>query len=59
MSDNKLPSIVIYFLSKISGFISAILTFDPKFADYYAWRVMSDEPKIDALYGFEDCALIK
>ena len=35
------------------------VTFDPRFADFYAWRVMSDNPKIDALYAFSDCALIK
>ncbi|NVB82510.1 MAG: hypothetical protein HOV81_29290 [Kofleriaceae bacterium] len=35
------------------------VTFDPRFADFYAWRVMSDEPKLDALYAFSDCSLIK
>ena len=35
------------------------VTFDPKFAEFYAWRVMSDELKIDTLYAFEDCAIIK
>ncbi len=35
------------------------VTFDPKFADYYAWRVLSDNPKIDALYAFSDCSVIK
>ena len=35
------------------------VTFDPKFADYYAWRVLSDNPKIDTLYAFSDCSEIK
>jgi hypothetical protein len=35
------------------------VTFDPKFADFYAWRVMSDDPKIDTLYAFSDCSIIK
>ena len=35
------------------------ITFDPKFADYYAWRVIGEDPKIDALYAWEDCSLIK
>lgn len=34
------------------------VTFDPKFADYYAWRVMSDDPKIDTLYSWDDCSII-
>ena len=35
------------------------VTFDPKFADYYAWRVLSDNPKMDTLYAFSDCSVIK
>lgn len=35
------------------------VTFDPRFADFYAWRVMSDELKLDTLYAFSDCAVIK
>lgn len=35
------------------------VTFDPKFADFYAWRVLSDAPKIDRLYAFSDCSIIK
>lgn len=35
------------------------VTFDPKFADYYAWRVISDNPKIDTLYAFSDCSVIQ
>ncbi|MEZ4400965.1 MAG: hypothetical protein R3B06_13145 [Kofleriaceae bacterium] len=38
---------------------TARVTFDPKFADYYAWRVLVDNPKIDRLYAFSDCAVIK
>ncbi len=35
------------------------ITFDPKFADYYAWRVINDDLKIDTLYAFSDCSVIK
>lgn len=35
------------------------ITFDPKFADFYAWRVIGDDPKIDALFGWSDCQPIK
>jgi hypothetical protein len=35
------------------------VTFDPKFADFYAWRVLSDDPKLDTLYAFSDCSEIK
>ncbi len=35
------------------------VTFDPKFAQFYAWRVMSSDPKIDTLYAFEDCSIIE
>ena len=35
------------------------VTFDPRFADFYAWRVLSDEPKLDTLYAFSDCSVIK
>lgn len=43
----------------LSGSKTVRITFDPKFADYYAWRVIGSDPKIDALYGWDDCALIK
>ncbi|MBP6836910.1 MAG: hypothetical protein KA190_06390, partial [Kofleriaceae bacterium] len=35
------------------------VTFDPKFADFYAWHVISSEPKLDALYSWDNCAVIK
>lgn len=35
------------------------VTFDPKFADYYAWRVISSDPKIDTQYSFDDCSVIE
>jgi len=38
---------------------SVRVTFDPKFADYYAWRVLSDNPKLDVQYSFEDCSVIE
>lgn len=35
------------------------ITFDPKFADFYAWRVLGDDPKLDALFSWDDCSPIK
>jgi hypothetical protein len=35
------------------------ITFDPKFADFYAWRVIGEDPKLDALFSWEDCSPIK
>lgn len=35
------------------------VTFDPKFADFYAWHVLSDDPAINANYSWDDCSLIK
>jgi ribosomal protein S27E len=35
------------------------ITFDPTFADYYAWHVISSDPKIDTQYAFSDCSVIQ
>jgi hypothetical protein len=35
------------------------VTYDPQFADFLAWHVIGTDPKIDAHYGWEDCALIE
>lgn len=43
----------------LTGGKTVRITFDPKFADYYAWRVIGSDPKIDALYSWEDCSIIK
>jgi hypothetical protein len=43
----------------LSGNKTVRITFDPKFADYYAWRVLGSDPKIDALYSWDDCSPIK
>lgn len=43
----------------LSGDKTVRITFDPKFADFYAWRVISSDPKIDALFGWTDCQPIK
>ena len=43
----------------LSGDKTVRITFDPKFADFYAWRVIGSDPKIDALFGWSDCQPIK
>jgi hypothetical protein len=43
----------------LTGDKTVRITFDPKFADFYAWRVIGSDPKIDALFGWSDCQPIK
>ncbi len=43
----------------LTGTKTVRITFDPKFADFYAWRVIGSDPKIDALFGWSDCQPIK
>jgi hypothetical protein len=43
----------------LSGSKTVRITFDPKFADFYAWHVIGSDPKIDALFGWSDCQPIK
>jgi hypothetical protein len=43
----------------LTGSKTVRITFDPKFADYYAWRVIGSDPKMDALFSWDDCAPIK
>jgi hypothetical protein len=43
----------------LTGSKTVRITFDPKFADFYAWRVIGSDPKIDQLYSWDDCSLIK
>jgi hypothetical protein len=43
----------------LTGNKTVRITFDPKFADFYAWRVIGSDPKIDALFGWSDCQPIK
>ncbi len=43
----------------LTGNKTVRITFDPKFADFYAWRVIGTDPKIDALFGWSDCQPIK
>ncbi len=43
----------------LTGSKTVRITFDISFADFYAWHVIGEDPKIDALYAFEDCSLIK
>jgi hypothetical protein len=35
------------------------VTFDPKFADFYAWHVLNEELSINTNYAWEDCSIIK
>lgn len=43
----------------LTGSKTVRITFDPKFADYYAWRVIGSDPKMDALFSWDDCSPIK
>ena len=43
----------------LTGTKTVRITFDPKFADFYAWHVIGTDPKIDALFGWSDCQPIK
>lgn len=43
----------------LTGNKTVRITFDPKFADFYAWRVIGSDPKIDQLFGWSDCQPIK
>jgi hypothetical protein len=43
----------------LTGDKTVRITFDPKFADYYAWRVIGTDPKLDVLYSWDDCSIIK
>lgn len=43
----------------LTGNKTVRITFDPKFADFYAWRVIGSDPKIDTLFGWSDCQPIK
>lgn len=42
----------------LTGGKTVRITFDPKFADYYAWHVIGSDPKVDALYSWDDCSPI-
>jgi hypothetical protein len=35
------------------------ITFDPQFANQYAWHVIGSDPKIDAHYSMVDCSPVK
>ncbi len=43
----------------LTGNKTVRITFDPKFADFYAWHVIGEDPKIDAHFSFQDCTPIK
>lgn len=42
----------------LEGSKTVRITFDPQFADQYAWHVIGTDPKIDAQYSMVDCSLL-
>lgn len=43
----------------LTGDKTVRITFDPRFADFYAWHVIGTDPQVDALYSWDDCSLVK
>jgi hypothetical protein len=43
----------------LEGSKTVRITFDPQFANQYAWHVIGTDPKIDAHYSMVDCSPVK
>jgi hypothetical protein len=43
----------------VTGNKTVRVTFDPQFADFLAWHVIGEDPKINAHYAWSDCSIIE